>query len=321
MYSNTLALITLLLVTQITTITCKAITHGRHGHHSRYQENEESLRRTALDVLDNSLSDRDDLSYRNIQSRQAAGGSEINHTEGDNAVDQACLAAIAGIEDFDSESGLGGCYSILSLNRTSGIYQAELRMYKIAAPSGAFAGLTADKMLVNLKPSSFTSNTPLTMVANSTGAVLGANYTKTLEGYWEGQIEPLDYSKLSESDFMALLFPDFELEALQPNTQVPVSVHLNTSSTVYYVKGDLEAPSQQQAITAAKPASALAAVAKASIFVLPGTTLGIFPIGLIVTASWALLFILTFGLGTIGRMRYRSLYRSRLVALGRLRSL
>lgn len=48
-------------------------------------------------------------------------------------------------------------------------------------------------------------------------------------------------------------------------------------------------------------------------FVLPGTTLGIFPIGLIVTGSWALIFLLAVGFGTIGRIRFRSAYRRKTI--------
>ena len=46
-------------------------------------------------------------------------------------------------------------------------------------------------------------------------------------------------------------------------------------------------------------------------FVLPGVTLGIFPIGLIVTSAWAALFLLAVGAGTIGRIRFRTSYRRR----------
>ena len=45
-------------------------------------------------------------------------------------------------------------------------------------------------------------------------------------------------------------------------------------------------------------------------FVLPGTHLGIFPIGLIITGGWTALRIATLGVGTVGRMKFRDQYRA-----------
>ena len=47
-------------------------------------------------------------------------------------------------------------------------------------------------------------------------------------------------------------------------------------------------------------------------FQLPGTTLGIFPVGLIITGVWAVLFILTLGMGTINKIRFREAFRRRM---------
>lgn len=325
MLSTHFALAFLLFLTQITFITCKSNVHNPHGLHSRIQDRTQFLRRTALSALDDRLSRRDDTSVRAVESRQAIGGGGPNATAINTAINTACTGAISQIEDFNSDSGLGGCYNIMYLNRTTGLFQADLRLYKVGEPAGAFSGIPIDSMLVNLN-SNYAQFAQVSLTPNTKRAEVDAresdtNYTEVLEGLWEGQIEALDYTKLSQADFMALMIPQFDIRAIQPNTQTPVNSQLNISSAVYFVTGNVVAQSEAQAVAATKPANALAAVAKASVFVLPGKTFGIFPIGFIVTGSWAVLFILTFGLGTVGRMRYRSLYRSRLVALGRMRSL
>lgn len=282
-----------------------------------------SLGRMSVDAIATLLSDRDEEPVRIVERRQAVGGDDASNSSISNAVNAACTSAISEIKDFNSDSGLGGCYNVMYLNRTSGLFQADLRLYKVSEPKGAFSGISIDNMLVNLN-SDYAQFAQVSLTPSSRRSISGRqtsdNYEEVLEGLWVGQIEQLDYSKLSTSDFMALMIPEFDIRAIQPNTQTPVNSQLNTSSAVYFVVGSLIA-SEQQATTATDPKSALAAVDKASVFVLPGTTFGIFPIGFIVTASWAVLFLLTFGLGTVGRIRYRSLYRSRLVALGRLRSL
>jgi hypothetical protein len=52
-------------------------------------------------------------------------------------------------------------------------------------------------------------------------------------------------------------------------------------------------------------------------FVLPGTKIAIFPIGSIITGTWAVLFIGVIGWGTVGRMGFRENYRRRLARADR----
>jgi hypothetical protein len=52
-------------------------------------------------------------------------------------------------------------------------------------------------------------------------------------------------------------------------------------------------------------------VASDAPFVLPGLNILIFPIGGVITGTWAVLFIATVGYGTVGRIRFRDQYRRR----------
>lgn len=58
------------------------------------------------------------------------------------------------------------------------------------------------------------------------------------------------------------------------------------------------------------PSSVALAVQKAAAFTMPGMTLGIFPVGLFVTAAWIILFVAAFGWGTFGRISSRKEYRA-----------
>ena len=58
-------------------------------------------------------------------------------------------------------------------------------------------------------------------------------------------------------------------------------------------------------------ASTGSAQAQPTQFVLPGTSLGIFPISLIITGTWAFIFIAAVGFGTFGRIQFRNAYRRR----------
>lgn len=46
-------------------------------------------------------------------------------------------------------------------------------------------------------------------------------------------------------------------------------------------------------------------------FVLPGTQILIFPIGLIITMAWTLMGLAAYGFGTVERWRFRELYKER----------
>lgn len=52
-------------------------------------------------------------------------------------------------------------------------------------------------------------------------------------------------------------------------------------------------------------------VAKGEQFVVPGLKIMIFPIGLVITSVWTVLFVGTIAYGTVGRMQFRDQFRRR----------
>ena len=113
---------------------------------------------------------------------------------------------------------------------------------------------------------------------------------------------------LSSTDLMALVIPAITLEAESPTTQAPISTNMTSASIVYFVTGVFAGQTASGA-AAAVPSAAAAAAQKAAAFTLPGTTPGIFPVGLVITATWTLLFVAAVGFGTLERIRFRDEYR------------
>jgi hypothetical protein len=113
---------------------------------------------------------------------------------------------------------------------------------------------------------------------------------------------------MNSTDLMALLIPTIQLGADKDGVQV--STNLTSSSMIFFVSGIFQGQSDAGA-AAAVPTAAAAAAVKAAGFVLPGTTLGIFPVGLIITSVWALLFVGAVGYGTWGRIQFREQFRKR----------
>lgn len=106
------------------------------------------------------------------------------------------------------------------------------------------------------------------------------------------------------------MIPQISLQAKQTSTQSTIKTNMIATDYAWFVSGQFTNISAQAA-QIANPATASAAIVAARGFVLPGTTFGIFPTGLIVTSIWTLFFLATFGLGTWGRMRSRNLFRKR----------
>lgn len=107
------------------------------------------------------------------------------------------------------------------------------------------------------------------------------------------------------------MVPQITLQAT--NNGSTFSSNMSSTDLAFFATGQFT----ELAATAAQvadPKTASAAITVSKVFVLPGTTFGIFPIGLIVTSAWTFMFLLAYGAGTIARFRYRSMYRKRVAA-------
>lgn len=128
----------------------------------------------------------------------------------------------------------------------------------------------------------------------------------------------LDSKKLNDTQLMSLLIPEIRLQSSMDGNMIDTT--LSTNDITYFVTGQFSNQVSAESIQeAANPVMALAAIESSRGFVLPGTTFGIFPVGLIVTGSWSVLFLVAFGLGTVGRMRHRDIYRKRMAATAQWR--
>ena len=113
---------------------------------------------------------------------------------------------------------------------------------------------------------------------------------------------------------MALVIPSISISAASQSSSNSdnqnITAPLDSSSIWFFVAGVFEGQNDLGA-AAANPEAGEAAAKLASEFVLPGTTLGIFPTGLIITVVWTLLFLLAVGYGTWARVQFRDQFRQR----------
>ena len=114
---------------------------------------------------------------------------------------------------------------------------------------------------------------------------------------------------LHSADLMALVIPSISLYAQSSQTNSVVSTNMTSASIAFFATG-VFAGQGASAAAATMPSAIALAAQRAAAFTMPGKTLGIFPIGGIITGAWIVLFVTAFGLGTIGRIASRKEYRA-----------
>ncbi|RMZ84937.1 hypothetical protein DV738_g335, partial [Chaetothyriales sp. CBS 135597] len=233
--------------------------------------------------------------------------SALNQTIAD-----ACISTLNNITDITNEAGMAACYNILSHNVGLGTFQADLRLYKAADQSGLFSDIAVSQMLVDLvfppcTTFSLLKKRSLTTRAIDTSMLELQQYS--LSGSFTSSV---DTTKLNQTELMALMLPSISVVAAKPDSDIPISTNITTTDIAFFVIGDF-----QNQFTPALTSQAFQqeAILQSKNFTLPGTTLGIFPTGLIVTCAWLFIFCIAYGVGTVERFQHRSFYRKRIAAL------
>ena len=110
-----------------------------------------------------------------------------------------------------------------------------------------------------------------------------------------------------------LLIPEISLEAQNPTTGQLANTSLSSAGTSF-VAGFFSmsvAMNTSPADLLGKPAEDLAAAAAGlpTPFVVPGLAIEVIPVGVVITSVWCLVFFVTIGFGTFGRIQFRDQYR------------
>ncbi|KIW14118.1 hypothetical protein PV08_06899 [Exophiala spinifera] len=225
----------------------------------------------------------------------------------------ACTDALSKITKVDNPAGFGACYNILSYDAKNKNFEADLRLYQMFNTSGAFAGLQASDLQIGLVYPSSTTFQPLTSLRRTRRSLEGraANMPEIQQYSLVGNFDStLDLNKLNDTQIMSLMWPDIKLNAVDADQKI-ISGNITANDGAWFVTGQFSGEFKPDLVTAAV---AKKAISVAKPFVLPGTHWGIFPIGFIVTMVWTVLFFIAYGLGTLGRIRYRDAYRKRKAA-------
>jgi hypothetical protein len=78
--------------------------------------------------------------------------ASISPEQWNATADAACMTAVMALKGVSSNpAGVAVCYNVPYLDQAKGVFEAELRMYNISAPTGDFVGVTPAMMMVTLQ--------------------------------------------------------------------------------------------------------------------------------------------------------------------------
>lgn len=241
-------------------------------------------------------------------------------SEPDAALNQsiatACISALDTITSVQNDAGLTACYNILQYDNKLGSFMADLRLYQAFEPKGIFSNITVSDIQISVQ---YPSSTTFQSIPKSKSkrdleerqsSPINSSMTEieqyTLMGSF---LTHLDIKKLNNTQIMSLMLPEIKLNTAE--SQKAVSANITAAEGAWFVIGEFSSDFDENQVT---PAVANKAIEIALPFILPGVSLGIFPTGLIITMAWTGLFFLAYGLGTLGRIKYREAYRKRMAA-------
>ncbi|KAF2456848.1 hypothetical protein BDY21DRAFT_287294 [Lineolata rhizophorae] len=263
---------------------------------------------------------------------QMGDASQIDLDAWEEQTSAACENALQSLNgEASNPSGMAVCYNLPFLDNETGVFQAELRVYNVSAPIPPWTGVSTQDITVALSylgatvqnvngtlqrrdALSWPSDDKLGELVRKQAASM--DEVKVLT--YVGQVNSnLMGSAMSNEQLQPLLIPSIVLAATAPDSGEIINTTLS-STEASFVNG-VFADQATQTLTPESQISASQAAATATPFVLPGTTFGIFPTGFIVTMIWSVAFVVTVGLGTMGRIQFRDQYRRRVkreVAIG-----
>jgi len=261
-----------------------------------------------------------------MERRQSAPATApaMNVTQWDGQTMAACTSALEMLKGKASnDAGMAVCYNLPFLDNSTGVFQADLRLFLISPPVGKFANIPSQNIMVALSYAG-ASVSPLNSSAigrRSQDVSLiswprhelyrrqSVEPTMTQAYAFVGQINKDVIGTIKDTaQLEKILVPTVTLTAMDANKQVVNTTIAEGEAT--FVSGVFA-----KAITASKtqvqPPIQTLVVAKDAPFIVPGMNILIFPIGGIITGVWAVLFIGTIGYGTFGRIQFRDQYKRR----------
>ncbi|PHH60031.1 hypothetical protein CDD81_2199 [Ophiocordyceps australis] len=255
----------------------------------------------------------------------------LNITAWDRETTDACMKALSSLTRSSNPSGNCVCYNVPSLDTQSGVFEADLRLFRVSDPRDGFAGVAPadinvavqfsgasvspvspeDLMAMDMAPTKKTKQSLMTRAET--------HQPQLLRTYmFVGQIDAEKMkTNMSMAELEAVLMPTFTLTAKNLNGgAISTNVSLNEAAFLQGVFSKQVVMSSFGSAQAAVDAKLDALHNGTVAFVLPGVQIMIFPIGTIITSVWLLLGLTAYGYGTWQRIMYADMYKRQQAVVG-----
>jgi hypothetical protein len=252
----------------------------------------------------------------------------------------ACSLALDELDSVVNPSGMAACYNVPFFDNSTGTFVADIRLFMISRPVDTWVGIPIEAFTLEVQIPQATLSEPKQVPGKRPGEDGTDDAVVMLHEFQHvGQLNPqLQLDKLTlyvlftllylplpstntllhSDDLRILLIPNITIAAPMASADGITTTTLS-SDTLSYVAGLMTdpatTPTNVQAINITLPDASRELpriIASATAFVLPGTTLGVFPLGLIVACIWTGVFVGVVGYGTWERMQFRNYYYRRM---------
>jgi hypothetical protein len=271
-------------------------------------------RRQAPGAILNETNDADDM------VRDADGS--LNLDSWNAATNAACIENLKRLLRSTNPSGYCVCYNLPSLDADAGIFEADLRLYRVSEPRDGFANVRPEDIQVEV---TYAGAAVSTIEANEVQAMgmqgQYASIGKRADGDPElmrvsmlaGKInEDRMHKDMTMAELEELVMPVLTLSAQNASgNSVSTTVSLNEAAFLTGVFSNEVVVSDFGAAKSSVENSRAGLASGEIAFVLPGVQILIFPVGLVIVSVWLLLGVTAYGYGTFQRMRYAEMYKQR----------
>ncbi|KAM5354294.1 hypothetical protein ACJ41O_000944 [Fusarium nematophilum] len=285
---------------------------------------EDVLNRPYVAVVATTFNERDDnATLDSLPSGDVPlnGDGSLNLTAWNTETNTACKSILGGLHQSTNPSGACVCYNLPSLDLETGIFEADLRLFKVSDARGGFATVAPEDVMVGVSYNGASVMPVEPNQMNGTGMTgQYASMDKRADGPQLLQtymfVGKIDDEKMKENMTMAdiegIIMPILTLTArnstgalIRTNVSINEAAFLTGVFSRDVVMSDF-------AMAQAAVDDQMAGLKNGTVaFVLPGVQLMVFPIGLIITSVWLVIFVAAVGFGTYERFNYAEMYKRR----------
>ncbi|KAM0430411.1 hypothetical protein ACHAPT_005757 [Fusarium lateritium] len=282
------------------------------------------LNRPYVSLLTTTLSGRDENStFDQLPTPNVALAKDgsLNLTAWNANTNAACRQVLGGLHQSTNPSGACVCYNLPSLDMKTGVFEADLRLFKVSEARGGFATVAPEDVQVGVEYDGATVMPIDPRDMNGTGMVgQVANVAKREDGPQLLQtymfVGRIDQDKMKDNMTMAdlecVIMPVLTLTAKNSTgSTIRTNVSINEAAFLTGVFSQ-DVVMSDFAMAQVAVDEQLAGLKNGTVaFVLPGVQLMVFPIGLIITSVWLVVFVAAVGFGTYERFNYAEMYKRR----------